>query len=208
MARRWLRDANTNVLTGGVTDNDGLTAASGFNYVSDAAIRTVAGDVLIGPGDTFTGIVYTPRAGLTGAALIESRRHGLMRLLRVWADVPLASWEKSDAQRADGYARKVEADARAVLVDDNLSTEADYQLLLAELSQNPHRWIWRFNHGDWFSNSNAYYDGDVATWEYNTTNGDLDAADTADALNGTRQAGIEITSGDLDPNVEIGKFTT
>ena len=207
--RRWLRDTATNLLTGQLTNADTLTAPAGFDYVGDGEIRVLAGaDALLGPGDFWDGRTYTPRAGPSMADLVTIRRTALMRLLRGWANVPsLPSMTAREPRRAVAYLRKVQADLRAILVDENLSDGARYVLLETELSQSAERWIWKFHAGDWHS-VNGYYEDSITTWAYYSTAGDIHENDTMNNISGTAQPTVGMVQTGVNVEAEIGKFTT
>ena len=101
---------------------------------------------------------FTADRPFTGAQTLDARRLEVALNLIDQEDLPqLAIWGALDAERAKGYARWVEVNTGAMLIDNNLTNDALYAKLLGE-SQIPKRfWYHAYDIDNWFSEPNGFY---------------------------------------------------
>ena len=133
---------------------------------------------------------------LTSQEQIDQRRAGLITKLRahesigaklsVWhaakiEDLPIGDppamgddERLDESKRTPSYGHWVEANTRAMLVDDNLTSEYKYALLNAECSIPGETWYWLHKvngtvaHGGWYA---IYADVDRTNWIWRYTTG-------------------------------------
>ena len=216
MPRSWERENATGVLTGTTTEQDPLpTPQANHNWIAEATIRAAYPMGPIGQGGRFIANAYHPPAGLTGDALRDQRRRQLARRIREWqTSNTWQIYQQADNLRAKAFERVCEAHTRAILVDANLTTAANYNTLRLELDKDPERFVWKMQRQEWYNDEmggQGYYGPQITgqgvdTWTYHVS-GDLDANDTADNVQGTADSSIGMTQTALDWVSEIAKLT-
>lgn len=208
MARHWLRQNSDNTLTGRVTDNDDLATnpPTGHTWIAEADIRAVYATGDITAGGVWNGTVYTPRAFAAATTRDNRRRQIMIGILR-WATTPgFAAVQAKEAARATGWRAICEALTRACLVDANLDTQAQFDILVAELAKDPERAIWKFDLAAWRTGGSAYYP-ETGTWNFHTLN-DLYANDNGNNVTGTAEASVTLADAPADWLEEVQKFAT
>ena len=174
-------------------------------------------------------VVRYIEAELNTDEIVSTRRSGLISIMReLEGIIGLAAWTAGEINsvaelsvRAKSYARWVEMMTRASVVDNNLTSESRYAILLREASHPGRVWYWlHFSHGDvgvggfgtkWESASSFTNENRGGWIWYSTTGPDADDPDVriaaADALTPNTRGYVnasQITTGASQVSLDAG----
>ena len=196
MARRWFVRTADNVITN-MTEFDEEPVPTGEVAVLETDILAANPNARIRVGGTYVvaTTTYTAPAGLTGAALRDSRRRILAQNIeRNW--VLAVNGALPDATRKR-ISRQIEALVRCIVVDGSIDNH--YTNLLNESLVNGKHFI-RYASSAWDADDTGYYPDSAtdtanlfpqgANWRLHTIWENLAGTPTQDGTGGTTHTGI------------------
>ena len=106
---------------------------------------------------------------------------------------------QDESKRLASYGRWVEANTRAMLLDENLENDAKYAFLKAECEIDPETWYWLHKvngteaNGGWYE---IYLNNNRSTWDWHYTTGSSTSSNSriGVGLLGTLKMSVEATS--------------